>query len=170
MSTRGVEYGIVGEAAPEWNVAEWFNLPRGETSLRLDDLAGKVVYLYAFQSWCPGCHSHGFPSLVETMRSFDDPFVAYVAVQTVFEGFDINTAQAARDTADKFGLDIPVAHDVGAGGAPSPLMRNYRTGGTPWVVLIDAQRTVRFNEFSLPPTEAVQALTELTGGNPRRPS
>lgn len=56
----------------------------------------------------------------------------------------------------------PVGHDIGPNGEPSPLMRNYRIGGTPWVVLIDTNRTVRFNGFSLPPTHAKKALDALT--------
>ena len=155
-------YGIVGEAAPEWNVAEWTNLPTGRTSLHLADLDERVVYLFAFQSWCPGCHSQGFPALVETISSAVDSSVAFVAVQTVFEGFDVNTAQAAQRAAVRYSLDIPVGHDIGPNGEPSPLMRNHRIGGTPWVVLIDTNRTVRFNGFSLPPTHAKKALDALT--------
>ncbi|MFQ5507184.1 MAG: peroxiredoxin family protein, partial [Planctomycetota bacterium] len=83
---------IVGQEAPRWEVSEWFQLPTGKKSLGTSDFKDKVVYLYCFQSWCPGCHSHGFPTLQKLVRKFqkrDD--VAFVAVQTVFEGFQTNT-------------------------------------------------------------------------------
>jgi thiol-disulfide isomerase/thioredoxin len=156
------EPGIAGQVAPEWNVPIWFNLPEGHTVLHLADLKGRAVYLYGFQSWCPGCHSHGFPTLVGTMKELgDDPNVAFVAVQTVFEGFEANTAQAAQDTAIKFGLTIPLGHDVGPNNGPSALTRNYRTGGTPWVVLIDPNGIVRFNGFSIEVPAAVATLRTL---------
>ena len=156
------EPGITGLSAPEWEVSEWFNLPDSGSSLRLADLGDRVVYLYCFQSWCPGCHSHGFPTLKAVMESFADrPEVAFVAVQTVFEGFEVNTAQAALDTVAKFELDIPVGHDVGLDRTMSPLMKDYRTGGTPWTVFIDRPLRVRFNGFSVTPSDAVTALTTL---------
>ena len=160
------EAGITGLDAPEWKVSEWLNLPDNGSSLHLSDLEDRVVYLYCFQAWCPGCHSHGFPTLKAVMESFANRSeVAFVAVQTVFEGFEQNNAQAALDTIAKFGLDLPVGHDVGPGKTASPLMRDYRTGGTPWTVFIDRQRRVRFNGFSKDPGEAIIELTTLTEEN-----
>lgn len=43
--------GIEGKKAPSWEVKEWKNLPEGKAALDLPDLAGKIVYLYCFQSW-----------------------------------------------------------------------------------------------------------------------
>ena len=53
--------GIVGKAAPSWGVTEWINLPKKKTTLDIADFKGKVVYLFCFQSWCPGCHSPSGP-------------------------------------------------------------------------------------------------------------
>ena len=90
-------YGIDGQLAPEWGVTQWFNVPNDRPSLTLQDLADKVVYLYCFQSWCPGCHSHGFPTLLAVRDSLKDaPGVAFVAIQTVFEGVDVNTLERPR--------------------------------------------------------------------------
>lgn len=141
-------YGIGGEPAPEWGVTQWFNLPSGETALVLEDVTAEVIYLYCFQSWCPGCHSHGFPTLLDVRDSFaDDEDVAFVAIQTVFEGFEVNTLEGARKVAGRYGLEIPFGHDPGPDGQLSLVMQRYRTGGTPWIVLIDRNRHVRFNSF-----------------------
>lgn len=101
--------GILGQAAPELGVESWINLPAGKKTIRLADYRGKVVYLYCFQSWCPGCHSHGFPLLSKMVSHYqgqDD--VVFLAVQTVFEGFRTNTREAANQVAtEKFGLSTP---------------------------------------------------------------
>ena len=63
---RQAHLGIADNPAPEWNVPTWFNLPDGKTSLTVSDISESVIYLYCFQSWCPGCHSHGFPTMAAT--------------------------------------------------------------------------------------------------------
>ena len=94
--------GIVGRQAPSWRVDQWFNLPDGQESIDIADYRGRVVYLYGFQSWCPGCHSHGFPTLQDLIKRFDGADdVAFVAVQTTFEGFHTNTADNALKTAEQ---------------------------------------------------------------------
>ncbi len=88
--------GILNEPAPSWEVKQWINLPKGAPGLDVDDLRGKVVYLYGFQSWCPGCHARGFPTLTRLIDRFqNERDIVFVAVQTVFEGFDTNDVQAA---------------------------------------------------------------------------
>ena len=153
--------GITGRPAPSWGVTEWINLPADRQSLDVDDLQGRVVFMFGFQSWCPGCHSRGFPTLKQLIKDYqsaDD--VSFVAVQTVFEGFSTNTAQRAWDTAREYGLDIPVGHD-GSDGRRSTIMRRYRTGGTPWVIIIDKKGIVRFNDFHVPADRAHVIIDRL---------
>ena len=141
--------GIEGEPAPSWGVREWINLPEGAETLDVEDYRGKVLYLFGFQSWCPGCHARGLPTLQKLVKRYegiDD--VAFVAVQTVFEGYSSNTAERAWETARQYELEIPVGHD-GTAGNRSVLMKRYRTGGTPWVVVIDKSGTVRYNDFHI---------------------
>ncbi|MEM7352125.1 MAG: TlpA disulfide reductase family protein [Acidobacteriota bacterium] len=153
--------GILGQQAPAWELAEWYNLQPGVDGLDISDFEGKVIYLYFFQSWCPGCHSHGFPTLKKAERHFaGDDDVVFVAVQTVFEGFATNTARRGRDTLADFGLEIPLGQDTGDHG-PSSLMRKYRTGGTPWTVLIDRGGVVRFNDFHIQPEQAIALIDRL---------
>jgi len=153
--------GIDGREAPSWRVEKWFNLPDGADSIDVDDYKGKVVYLYGFQSWCPGCHSHGFPTLQELIKRFDDAEdVAFVAVQTTFEGFHTNTAANALQTARRYDLDVPVGHS-GTGGNRSRLMRDYRTGGTPWTIIIDRNGIVRFDDFRISADRAERLINRL---------
>lgn len=154
--------GIEGMKAPVWDVEEWFNLDNGVSRLDVDDLAGKVVYLYGFQSWCPGCHSHGFPTLAAVQRHFSDNHdVAFVAIQTVFEGFDVNGLTEALASVNSHGLSVPVGHDPGRDGLGSDVMRRYRSGGTPWIVLIDRDGIVRFNGFQADATDLIERIEAL---------
>ncbi len=143
-----ISYGIEGQQAPGFGVDTWLNLPRGASGVELSDFEDVCVYLYCFQSWCPGCHSRGFPALLHMMDLFaDEPRLSFLTVQTVFEGFEANTLDSAREVAEKYQLDIPVGHDPGVEQSGSILMRRYRTGGTPWTIVIDRNRQVRFNGF-----------------------
>ena len=73
--------------------------------------------------------------------------VQFIAVQTVFEGHEENTAEKARESVARHGLtDIPLGQDSGH---PPTIMADYRTGGTPWTVLIGPDRTVLLNEFQI---------------------
>jgi thiol-disulfide isomerase/thioredoxin len=140
--------------------------PAGDqASLALADVSASIVYLYCFQSWCPGCHSHGFPSLLEVQADFtDSEAVAFVAIRTVFEGFEVNTLEGARTVADRYGLDIPFGHDTGPDSRLSLVMQRYRTGGTPWTVLIDQKRDVRFNGFQADSDDLKDMIGQLLAG------
>lgn len=151
-------YGILGQQAPNWDVKEWFNLPADKLQLELSDFEGKLLYLYCFQSWCPGCHSHGFPTLQAVQAHYqDDPRVQFVVIQTVFEGFEANTLAAAKQTAARRGLTTPIGHDV-PNDQRSNVMQHYQSGGTPWTVLIDLQGRVRYNAFHAQPGEMVSLM------------
>lgn len=156
------EHGIIGRPAPKWGVTEWYNLPAGKKTLDITDFEGRVVYLFGFQSWCPGCHSHGFPTLKQVEKRFhDDDDVVFIAVQTVFEGFGTNTAEAALEDVEEFGLDIPMGHDAGPDNRHSTLMTRYRSGGTPWTVIIDPEGIVQFNGFRIQAKEATALIDRL---------
>ena len=158
----GNNYGILGQPAPLWSVDQWINLPVGKTNLDLSDYENQLLYLYCFQSWCPGCHSHGFPALNAVKDHYqNNNDVAFVTIQTVFEGFHANTFDQAKEIAQKFKLSIPVGHDPGLEGARSIIMDRYRTGGTPWTILIDKQGIVQFNDFQVQPQKMVEIIDGL---------
>ncbi len=154
--------GIAGQQAPPWQVEKWWNLPEGVEALEPGDLEGKVIYLFAFQSWCPGCHSHGFPTLKKVMEYFsEESEVVFVAVQTTFEGHASNTPDRALESVEEYDLVLPVGHVEGTHGETPSFMRRYRTGGTPWTVIIDRRGRVRFNDFSIGADRAVVIVKNL---------
>ena len=155
--------GIVGSLAPSWADSKWYNVPSGVRKIDVPEYHGKVVYLFFFQSWCPGCHRHGFPTMRKVRDELDGARdVAFVAIQTVFEGHGANTAERGLDDLESFGLDIPFGHAPGSDGEGSPsIMRAYRSGGTPWTVIIDKSGVVRFDGFRIEPERALAFVKRL---------
>ena len=152
------ELGILGKPAPKWSVDQWFNLPSGKKNLDIKDFRGKVLYMFCFQSWCPGCHSSGFPTLQKVMSRFkNNEDVAFVAIQTVFEGYSSNTFDHAKQVARKYKLTIPVGQS-GVAGKRSHVMAQYRTGGTPWVIIVDRDGVVRYNSFHIDVDQAEKLI------------
>jgi len=152
----------MGQKAPKLGVSTWFNLPAGKKRAEITDHKGRVLMLFFFQSWCPGCHSRGFPTLQAVQKHFSGASdVGFLAVQTVFEGFGTNTAKRAKREAEKIGLKIPIGHDAGPGNTGSRVMRRYRSGGTPWIVIIDKEGVVKYNAFHIRPTQATRLIQSL---------
>ncbi|MGB6220135.1 peroxiredoxin family protein, partial [Haloferula sp.] len=128
--------GILNQQAPEWEVDKWLNLPEGKDTLTLADYKGKVVFLCFFQSWCPACIGKGLPDLKDLQTKYkNNEDVALVAVQTVFEGHDTNTMEAAEKIAKKFKLKMPIGQS-GEKGKRSAIKKNYKAPGTPWSIII----------------------------------
>ena len=153
--------GIVGQQAPKWETSNWIGLPEGKTSLDVDDVKGKVTYLYFFQSWCPGCHSRGFPTLKALEGKFrDQSDVQFVAIQTTFEGHRTNTPDKLAAMSKRYNLKIPFGQSKGDSGTPE-IMRAYRTGGTPWIIIIDKQGKVVFNDYHIDANAAATAIERL---------
>ncbi len=119
--------------------------------LKFHEFDDTVKIMYCFQSWCPGCHSSGFPTLEELQNHFypqikQGKLKAWV-VQTVFEGAEVNTFDKLLETQRKYDLPLPFGHDEAS---PYPsVMKDYRTGGTPWYVIIDKNNKVIYNDYHI---------------------
>ncbi len=152
-------YGIAGQQAPELKVGQWIDGSGKPTIFKLAEHKGKFVFMEFWQAWCPGCHSHGFPSLKKISDEFKDSrhFVS-IAIQTTFEGFSINNAQQMRAIQMRYDLDMIFGHDEGSEEKPPYTMRSYRSGGTPWAVLISPDGKVLYNDFSISPDSAIAFL------------
>lgn len=161
MTASAQERGVLGKKAEAWGASDWIQLPEGKKDLNPADFKGKVLYLYCFQSWCPGCHSSGFPTLKKVSDHYqgkDD--VAFVSIQTVFEGFSTNTPAKVPDMAKRYGFSFPMGHS-GSPSKRSQVMNGYRTGGTPWVIIIDKEGIVRYNAFHIAPEKATELIEKL---------
>ncbi len=150
--------------APEFNVNQWIDANGNKTNpIHLSDFKGKFKVLYCFQSWCPGCHSKGLPDLKKMVDGLEDnKNIVFLAIQTVFEGHDDNTFEKMVETQKQYELKIPFGHDAGDDGkSRSQIMTNYKTGGTPWFIMIDKHDNVVFSDFHLNPVAAIEFLKTL---------
>ena len=158
-------YGIKGAFAPELDIDYWIDKNGKPTRIfKLADHKGKWVFLKCFQNWCPGCHSHGLPAakkISEAMAGNDQ--IVFAGIQTAFEGHGINTVDKIRDIQLQYDLKMPMGHDPGEinGGRPKT-MTSYRTGGTPWMILISPDRQVVYNDFGINADRAIEFLKTVT--------
>lgn len=158
-------YGIQGQKAPNFKIGQWVDGQGNEIApIQLDDYKGKYKVIYCFQSWCSGCHSLGLPALQKLTEALKDRTdIAFLAVQTVFEGFEANTYEKMLETQQKYKLQIPFGHDPGDDTTAnrSNLMYHYRTGGTPWFIFIDKEGYVVFNDFHINVENAIAYLNNV---------
>ena len=157
-------YGILGRTAPALAVPWWIDASGEPTEVSNGSLREKWVFLKCFQSWCPGCHSHGFPTLKQVSDAFaSEPRFVALGVQTVFEGFQVNSRDKVREIQLRYKLDIPMGHDAGdpEGDHRPRTMRDYRTGGTPWIVVIAPSGQVVFNDYHMDAPRFIARMREL---------
>lgn len=154
-------YGVEGQSAAEIKLDYWIDESGGATEFSVHAQRGKWVFLKCFQNWCPGCHSSGFPTLQKFSAEFHNhPKVAIAGIQTVFEGFGSNTRDDVRKLQLRYDLPIIMGHDPGDKNAAdgdhrSQTMKLYRTGGTPWLILINPEGVVVYNHFKVDPDELI---------------
>ena len=87
----------------------------------------------------------------------------FAATQTVFEGANINTDDKPKLEQARYRLMIPFGHDVPPEGEHYPtVMQDYRTGGTPWFIIIDPAGKVVVNDFHLDADLLISAMSSPT--------
>jgi len=160
-----IKYGIDGFKAHEFEVDLWVDANGNVTEpIKLSDYEGKFKVIYCFQSWCPGCHSRGFPAMQEMTKVLkNNNNVTFLAIQTVFEGHHENTFEKIMEIQEKYGLEIPFGHDPDDEDSHnrSKVMQQYKTGGTPWFIFIDQKNNVVFNDFHLNVRKAIEFLKTM---------
>jgi hypothetical protein len=100
-------------------------------------------------------------TLAEELR---DKGVGLAAIQTVFEGSEVNTFDRLRENQRRYGLRVPFGHavaDSASVGAVPAIMEAYRSGGTPWFVVIAPDGRVVYDGFRLDAEDLLQALRAL---------
>lgn len=106
----------------------------------------------------------GFPTLKKLTEEFEaNDRVVFIAVQTVFEGYSFNTKDKLRKNQTEYKLSIPMAHEAGNPDTHEipTIMRQYRSGGTPWAVIIDPSGKVVYNDFHIQVGAAISMIERL---------
>ena len=155
-----MQMGLIHEKAPELRVPYWIDSEGKKTKqVKLSDLGDGYKVLYCFQHWCPGCHSRGFPTLKYLVENLSGKGFEFAAIQTVFEGGQINTAGKLRVNQEQYGLKIPFGYDAATEAERYPtMMKDYRTAGTPWFTVIDPDGDIVFADFRIDPNRLFKVL------------
>ena len=166
LGNEQVQSGIQGLEAPPLGVTSWIQLPEDKETLDISDYRGKTVVMLLFQNTCEACQKRAFPTLKILVDKFGDTEkIAFLAIQTPFEDFLDNTESKIQSSAENFGLKIPFGHLAKTPGFYS-INAAYRTGGTPWWVIVNQQGKVDYNGFYLNPEVAVENLEKILDGKP----
>lgn len=157
--------GIQGRKAPDFRVEHWLD-QEGQKLVKfpeISDYKGKMLYIYCWQFWCPGCRSQGFPTLKRLYREFgQNEHVKFLAIQTTFEGNHVNTLDKLPHIIAEHDLKFPVGHTQAQPGQKIPyFMKNYMTGGTPWGILVGPDGTVLINGYELEYNRVESLLNEF---------
>lgn len=168
-----METGIVGLPAPPLENIQWIDEDGDERGpLALAELGQGFKILYFFQDWCPGCHAHGFPTFVTLAVELRSKGVGLAAIQTVFEGSDVNTFDRLRENQRRYGLRVPFGHavaDSASANSVPAIMETYRSGGTPWFVVIAPDGRVLYDGFRLDAKNLIQTLRPLAAQQKPQP-
>jgi len=139
---------LLGEKAPSFGKITWIQSFKDD--LDISHLKGKVVYISTFQDVCPYCHEFGLPALKELSEHYkDDNGVQFIAIQTAFEDDEENDIRSIKSVIKEYGLKIPVGNSSRDEYSRPLFMDTYRTGGTPWVIIIDKDGIIQYSDFQI---------------------
>ncbi len=121
---------LVGKVAPSFA----FTLFDG-TTVRLEDLRGKVVFLNFWASWCPPCRAEA--------RTLEAAWQKYKDQDVMFLGIDIqDTEEDARAFLREFGVTYPNGRD-----ASGKIAIDYGVWGIPETFFIDREGRITYKHI-----------------------
>lgn len=131
--------------APELAVHTWFNTDR---PMSLSMLRGRVVVLVAFQVLCPNSIACAVPQARRIHETFEPSDVAVIGLHATFEHHEAYSLGLLKAFIQEYRLKFPVALDSANAAGPIPhTMDRFNMHGTPSLVLIDRQGTIRKHAF-----------------------
>jgi thiol-disulfide isomerase/thioredoxin len=127
---------VVGKPAPAFPAgAAWLN----GRPLTWADLAGKVVILHVWATWCGPCHND-LPKMVQLHKEREQSGIVVIGVHAAG-----TPAEEVQKTMNPFGMEYPVCLDVtpgGQGAAAVPLFDAFAVGGIPHAFVVDRRGKV----------------------------
>lgn len=145
--TRGNASPLVGKAAPELTLPVAVGARAdGPNELRLSDLAGEVVVLEFWASWCQACR-RSTPILNDLHDALRDRGVAFYGINV--ERIDHARLQAAHAA---FGAEFPSAQD-----RSGVVQRRYSIEMLPTVIVVGRDGVVRWASTGIPSKARLRA-------------
>jgi len=115
------------------------------TTLSLESLRGKAVFLNFWASWCPPCRAE-MPSIEKVYQAYQGRGLVVLGVNTTFQDSESDVAAFV----EQFGLTFPILLDREGG-----VSRRYQMRGLPSTFFIDRQGIIRTVVIGGPMSEAV---------------
>jgi len=140
--------GLKGESAPSFSLQIFSGAQAGET-LTLEGLAGKVVVLHVWASWCDECRPEML-ALERVWRDYRSRGVEVVGVDYL----DTDTAGLAY-LAD-LNISFPNGPDVG-----SKIFQAYHCSGVPETFIIDHEGIVRYVHIGVVSETELRSLLDM---------
>ena len=166
LIAQEAQKGIQGQKAPALYISTWYQGPEGKEVIELSDYKDKIVVMLFFQHWCQASQELALPTLKNLVSKYEgNDGIAFLAIQTVFEGFLDNTPDKLAVTAKKFDLKIPFGHNIKAPEFPG-ISGTYKPRGTPWWVIVDKKGMVEYNGTILNEEEAIKNLDKMLADLP----
>lgn len=119
--------------APEIAASGWLNTP---SPLSLEQIKGRVVAIYAFQSRCQGCLQKALPQAKELWREYPRTDLEVIGLHCPFESASRLDLDALTAMLAENGIEFPVAIDADGALWQTETFERYSMQGTPTVVLI----------------------------------
>lgn len=139
---------LVGKPAPAF---EGKNI-KGET-VKLADLAGKIIVVDFWATWCPPCVA-GLPKLAEFTAKHKDDGVVFLAVNLQEE------SSVVKEFLELKKLDINVVMDT-----DNSIMKKYKVEPVPQTVFIDRKGVVQVVHIGIGDLEEIpNQLKDLVAG------
>jgi cytochrome c biogenesis protein CcmG/thiol:disulfide interchange protein DsbE len=127
---RSIESPIVGRPAPPFALTLFDG-----SSVRLEDLRGRVVFLNFWASWCPPCREEA-PMLETLWRRLKDHDVVFVGINTQDE------EPRARAFMHEFGLTYPSGRDP-----DGRIAIDYGVWGLPEAFVVDPAGRITYKHI-----------------------
>jgi hypothetical protein len=147
--------------APEIAASAWLNTPE---PLSLEQLQGRVVAIYAFQSRCQGCLHESLPQAKALWRDFARIDLEVIGLHCPFESASRLDRESLEAMLAGNGIEFPVAVDAEGAEWQTETFARYSMQGTPTLVLIGRNGKRRMQKLGHASDELVrQAIQELIG-------
>lgn len=156
--------GMAGQPAPVLDHVSWSRLPYDASAVQFEELAGKVVVVFLFQSTSPYCLSDGFPLMAKMHKEHGgNEDVFFMAIQGAFPPNEEHTLENGIAMCDKFDLPIAVGQD-NSDHFDYTICKSFQGPGYPWLAVIDREGIIRFN--GLPGDfEGIDAVAAILEGS-----
>jgi len=151
---------IIGKKAPSFGVDNW--VQTNKENLYIEDYKNKVLFILTFQDSCPYCHKKALPQLEDLQRMYaDDKNIEFLVIETAFEDDAEYDVASAQSIIKDYHLKMPVGISKRDKYGRPIFMDTYKTGGTPWVTIVDKKGIIRYSNFQITLMNVVNMLETL---------